>query len=145
MFNETVEQLRLFQRGCCVTSSGTGLVKAQHDFLDFAGMCLSEASISGDDAKAALLEDAPRPDVVVGNPCVERPRRIDSQEGVRAQVALPLPTRGRPTQYVTSRSPGSPHDLIVPATSPSTTMTRLITVSSALSLVQRRSNACRSM
>jgi hypothetical protein len=89
LFDETVEQLRLLQPGCCVTSSGTGLPKPQHEFLDFAGTCVSEASFSGDK---------------------------------------------RPIQYVTSRSPGSPHDPIVPATSPSTTMTRLITLSSALSL-----------
>jgi hypothetical protein len=36
VFDETVEQLRLLQRGCCVTSSGTGLLKPQHEFLDFA-------------------------------------------------------------------------------------------------------------
>jgi hypothetical protein len=36
LFDETVEQLRLLQRGCCVTSSGTGLLKPQHEFLDFA-------------------------------------------------------------------------------------------------------------
>jgi hypothetical protein len=81
-FDQTVEQLRLLQPGCCVTSSGTGLVKPQHEFLDFAGTCVSEPSFSGDDAKAALLEHAARRDVVVGNPSVERPRRIDSQEGV---------------------------------------------------------------
>ena len=52
-----------------------GLIKPQHEFFDFAGTCFSEASLSRDDAKAALLEDAVRCDVVGGNACVERARR----------------------------------------------------------------------
>jgi len=78
LFDENVEQLRLLN---CVTSCGIGLLKPQHDFLDFAGTRVSEASFSGDDTKAAVLEEAARRDVVVGNPCEERPQRIDSQEG----------------------------------------------------------------
>lgn len=56
------------------------LLEPQHEFLDFAGTCLSEASFSRDDAKAALLEDAFARDVVAGDACVERARRITSQE-----------------------------------------------------------------
>src|SRR5918996_36504 len=39
----------------------------QHEFLDFGGTRLSEAPFSRDDAKATLLEDAARRDVVRGN------------------------------------------------------------------------------
>jgi hypothetical protein len=62
------------------TSSGTGLLKPHHELLDFAGACFSEASFIRDDAKAALLEDAVRRDVVKGNACVEWARRINGQE-----------------------------------------------------------------
>jgi hypothetical protein len=58
------------------------LIKPQHEFPDFAGTCFSEASLSRDDAKAALLEDAVRCDVVGGKACVERARRINGQERV---------------------------------------------------------------
>src|SRR5262249_21383007 len=74
--------------------SGTRLLEPQHEFLDFAGTCLSEASVSRDDTKAALLEDALRRDVVVGDAGVERARRIDSEERLEGAVLDPLPPVG---------------------------------------------------
>src|SRR5262245_37693548 len=56
------------------------LVEPQHKFVDFTATCLGEASVGRDDTKAALLEDALRRDVVVGDACVERTRRLDGQE-----------------------------------------------------------------
>jgi hypothetical protein len=94
LFDETVEQLRLLQRGCRVTSSGTGLLKPQHEFLDFAGTCVSEASFSGDDAKAALLEDATRRDATLSWATRAWSGRDGStvKKALRAQVAIPCPS-----------------------------------------------------
>src|SRR5437763_8244879 len=59
-------------------SSGTGLLEPQHEFLDLAGACFSEASFLRDDTKATLLEDVVRRDIVIGDACMERTRRINS-------------------------------------------------------------------
>jgi hypothetical protein len=121
------------------------LLEPQHEFLDFAGTCFSEASFSGDDAKAAFLEDAARRDVVGGDACVDRARWIKSQERGEGAGRDPLarvgpadPVRDLALAGVAPR-PNRPSDF------PSTTMALLIVVSSARSLLQRRSNASRSM
>jgi hypothetical protein len=107
---------------------------------------LSEASFSGDDAKAALLEDATRRDVVRGNACVERARRINCQERVEGYGRDPLAPVG----------PADPvGDLALVGVAPRPNRSGdfavddddsvAIMVSSALIRDQRRSNASRSM
>jgi len=82
LFDETVEQLRLLSGDAASPDAESGSSSRSTTSSISAGTRVSEASFSGHDTKAALLEDAARRDVVVGNPCVERPQRIDSQEGV---------------------------------------------------------------
>jgi hypothetical protein len=65
-------------------------LEPQYEFLDFGGTRLSETSFSRDDAKAALLEDAVRRDVVVGDARVERARPINGQERVERDGRDPL-------------------------------------------------------
>src|SRR6185295_15264648 len=65
-------------------------LEPQHDLLDLARTCLGEASLGRDRAKAALLEDAARCDVVAGDACVQRARRIDRQERVEGASRDPL-------------------------------------------------------
>jgi hypothetical protein len=64
-------------RRCVNSSRETGLLEPQHEFLDFGGTRLSEASFGRDDAKAALLEDTVRRDVMVSDARVERARFRD--------------------------------------------------------------------
>jgi hypothetical protein len=67
------------------SSRGTRFLEPQHEFLNFGGTCFSEASFSRDDAKAALLEDTVRRDVVVSDARVKRARLINSQERVEGR------------------------------------------------------------
>ena len=106
---------------------------------------MSEASFSRDDAKAVLLEDAVGRDVVVRDTRVERARLINGQERGEGGGRDPFAPVGAADPVRDLRSLGSPHDPIVPATSPSTTIALAMMVSSALSLDQRRSKASRSM
>src|SRR5437763_909669 len=124
----------------------TRLLEPQDVFLDFAGTSFGEASFGRDDAKAALLQHAARRDVVMGDAGVEGARRVNRQESIEGAGRDPLSPVGAADPLRDLALVGiAPHDPIVPATSPSTTMALLITVSSARSLLQLRWNASRSM
>src|SRR5437773_265718 len=77
---------------------------------------------------------------------VEGARRVNRHESIEGAGRDPLSPVGAADPVRDLALVGiAPHDPIVPATSPSTTMALLITVSSARSLLQRRWNASRSM
>jgi hypothetical protein len=139
------ERLVLGGRRCVTSSRGTGLLEPQHELVDFGRTRSSEASFSRNDAKAALLEDTARRDVVVSDARVKRTRRINSQERVEGAGRDPLPPVGAADPVrdlaligVTPR-PNRPSDFAVDNDRSA------ITVSSALSRDQRRSNASQSM
>src|SRR5262249_61059568 len=89
-------------------------IEAQDLFLDFGGTSSGEASFGADDAKAALLEDAARRDVVKGDACAERARWVNAQERLEGAGGDPLapvgaadPVRELPLAGVPPRSNGS--------------------------------------
>ena len=67
--------------GRCLTPSGRDQARSTNSSIS-SERAAAKLFVSCDDAKAALLEDALRRDIVVGNACVERSRRINSQERV---------------------------------------------------------------
>jgi hypothetical protein len=114
------------------------------ELLDLARPRLGEAARSRDHTKAALLQDAPRRDVVGRDVCVERARPLDGQERGERAGRDPLAPMGAADPVgdlalvgVAPR-PDRADDLAVDDD-------RVINDSSARSLDQRRSNASQSV